>query len=150
VRALEAEALAAARPVHARLALEQPDGSVFHFATTLLPAEHGHAAGNLRHLERLTKFALWSRGGHRLYVDAPDELVEALAAHYTDTATGRFDAEVVGERIYDRQLEVIATRDLPDVRTTTTPLGRPPRGLPHRLRPRRQRSQGRRPSRTAR
>ena len=123
VRALEAEALSSARPVFAELALEQPDGAVFRLRTALLPAEHGHAAGNLRHLERLVKFALWARGGCRLYLDAPPGLAERLAAHYADTATGRFDADVVGERIYDRPLEVLATHDLPPERSTTMPLG---------------------------
>jgi predicted NBD/HSP70 family sugar kinase len=124
VKALEAEALSAARPVFARLALEQPDGSVFQFRAPLLPAEHGRTRGNLRHIERLAKFALWSRGGHRLYIDAPGGLAEGLAAHYRDTATGRFDAEIVGERIYDHPLEIVATPDLPPERTTTVPLGR--------------------------
>jgi predicted NBD/HSP70 family sugar kinase len=124
VRALEAEALASARPVFARMALEQPDGSVFHLRTPLLPAEHGRAPGNLRHLERLAKFALWSRGGRRLYIDAPAGLAEGLAAHYRDTATGRFDADILGERIYDQPLEIVATADLPPERSTTTPLGR--------------------------
>jgi len=124
VRALEAEALAAPRPAFARMALEQPDGSVFQLRTALLPPEHPKAGANLNHLERLAKFALWSRGGHRLYLDAPAELVESLAAHYRDTPTGRFDAEIVGDRIYDRPLEVVGTRDLPPERSTTTPLGR--------------------------
>jgi predicted NBD/HSP70 family sugar kinase len=124
VRALEAEALEAAEPVFARMALEQPDGSVFHLRTALLPPEHPRSHANLTHLERLAKFALWSRGGHRLYVDAPAELVDKLTAHYRDTPTGRFDAEIVGERIYDRPLEVLGTRHLPPERSTTNPLGR--------------------------
>jgi predicted NBD/HSP70 family sugar kinase len=119
VRAFEARAA-----VTARLGIEQPGGSIAHFATRLLPADHPHAHANLEHLERLAKFALWSRGGFRLYVDAPAGLAEALAAHYRESPTGRFDAETVGQRIYDRPLEVVATRDLPAQRTTTTPLGR--------------------------
>src|SRR4051794_22133033 len=124
VRALEEEAQATGRPVTVRLALQQNDGTAFHFRTELLPAEHPRASGNLRHLERLAKFALWSRGGHRLYLDGPDGLAEALAGHYRDTATGRFDAEIVGDRIFDRPLEVVATRQLPAERSTATALGR--------------------------
>jgi predicted NBD/HSP70 family sugar kinase len=124
MRAFEQEARGTAAPVTARLALEQADGSVCHLATPLLPAGHPRAPSNRRYLERLAKFALWSRGGFRLYVDAPDGLAGALAAHYRDTATGRFDAEIVGERIYDRPLEVVATTDLPPERTRTAALGR--------------------------
>jgi predicted NBD/HSP70 family sugar kinase len=104
----------------ARLALEQPDGSVFHFQTPL-SAEPG---ANRTQLQRLVKFALWSRGGFRLHLDAPAELVADLRAHFADTIPGRFDAEMIGPRIYDRPLEVAATRTLPPARATTAPLGR--------------------------
>jgi predicted NBD/HSP70 family sugar kinase len=119
VRAFEERA----RPsgLTAGLALEQADGSVARFSTPLLADDH---PANLRILERLAKLALWSHGGFRLHVDAPRALGEALAAHYRDTATGRFDAEVVGQQIYDRPFEVVATRELPPQRSRTTPLGR--------------------------
>jgi predicted NBD/HSP70 family sugar kinase len=108
----------------ARLALEQPDGSVFHFTTALLPENHPQAAANRVQLERLAKFALWSRGGLRLHFDGPPALAEALKAHYQGTPTGRFDSETVGERIYDHPLEVVVARELPPERSSTTPLGR--------------------------
>src|SRR4051812_43571909 len=60
------EATGAAVPV--RLALEQTDGSVFHFDTRVLPASHPQVAANVPHVERLVKFLLWSRGGWRIYV----------------------------------------------------------------------------------
>jgi predicted NBD/HSP70 family sugar kinase len=117
---------AAALPGHpdARFALEQADGSVFHFTTPLFPAGHPAAGANLLHLERLVKFALWSRGGFRIHLDGPAGLAEQLAAHYRESPTGRFDSEIVGHRIYDRPLEVVATKELPPERSTTMPLGR--------------------------
>ena len=51
-------------------------------------------------------------------------LVAELAAHYRDTATGRFDASLVGEQMFDHPLEVVHTRDLPAERSETRPLGR--------------------------
>src|SRR5436189_4030911 len=68
-RALDQAVAQSGQPVAARFALEQADGSVFHFTTALYPAEHPGAAGNFTHLERLVKFALWSRGGFRIYLD---------------------------------------------------------------------------------
>src|SRR3990170_7730453 len=88
----------AAVPV--RIALEQADGSVFHLETAVLPATHPQAAANERHIERLVKFLLWSQGGWRIYVDGPAPLASALAAHYVDTAAGRFDADFVGASIF--------------------------------------------------
>jgi predicted NBD/HSP70 family sugar kinase len=112
----------AAVPV--RLAVEQADGSVFRFDTQVLPESHAQAAANAVHLERLVKFLLWSRGGWRIYVDGPSALVAPLAAHYRDTAAGRFDAHLVADRMFDHQLEIVGTKDLPEARSVTRPLGR--------------------------
>jgi predicted NBD/HSP70 family sugar kinase len=111
-------------PVPVRLALEQTDGSVFHFNTAVLPEGHPHVAANGRHIERLVKFLLWSRGGWRIYVDGPAVLASSLAAHFRDTAPGRFDADFVGARIFDHTIEVVGTRELPPERSVTRPLGR--------------------------
>jgi predicted NBD/HSP70 family sugar kinase len=107
-----------ARTGVARLALEQPDGSVFPFETPLA----GDAEDQVQ-LQRLVKFALWSRGGFRLHIDAPASLVAQLRAHFADTPAGRFDADFV-QRIYDRPFELVATAALPAPRSTSTPLGR--------------------------
>jgi predicted NBD/HSP70 family sugar kinase len=116
------EATPGAAPV--RIALEQADGSVFHAETRVLPESHPQASGNLRYLERLVKFLLWSRGGWRIYLDAPDALAAGLAAHYRESTTGRFDAHLVGERMFDHALEVVLTSDVPPARSQTRPLGR--------------------------
>ena len=119
-------ALVAATPgaVPVGLALEQADGSVFRFDLAVLPEAHAQAAANRIYLERFVKFILWSRGGWRIWIDAPTALVEALASHYRDTPTGRFDAELVGLRMFDHPLEVVHTANLPAPRSTTRPLGR--------------------------
>jgi predicted NBD/HSP70 family sugar kinase len=106
------------------MALEQTDGSVFHFATRLLPPGHPHAAGNAVHLERFVKFILWSRGGWRLHLDAPPEAIEQLSAHYRDTPTGRFDSDFVGEKVFGQPFTVVAASALPPERSVTKPLGR--------------------------
>ena len=64
-----------------------------------MPETHPDATANLRMLERLVKLALWARGGYRVLLDAPAALVEQLRAHYRDSATGRFDSEIVGKRV---------------------------------------------------
>ena len=116
------DATAGALPVG--IALEQADGSVFRFDTRVLPESHPQASANGPHVERLVKFLLWSRGGWRIHINGPAALAARLTAHYRDTATGRFDTNFVGERIFDRGLEVVHTRDLPPERSSTRPLGR--------------------------
>jgi predicted NBD/HSP70 family sugar kinase len=118
----EVHASKAAVPVG--LALEQSDGSVFHFKTEVLPEKHPLAAGNFTYLERMIKFFLWSRGGWRIYFNGPKALGEALGKHYAETATGRFDSEIIGTRIHDHPIEVKITPDIPPERANTTPLGR--------------------------
>lgn len=110
--------------VPVRLALEQSDGSVFRFDIRVLPETHRQASANFTFVERLIKFLLWSRGGWRIYIDGPASIATHLASHYRDTATGRFDAHLVAQRMFDHPLEVVHTRDLPPEHSETRPLGR--------------------------
>lgn len=123
-RTFEQHARETGHPVHARFALEQNRGVVSQFATELVPETDPASAANFRMLERLIKLALWSRGGYRIYLDAPAVLAEQLRAHFRDSASGRFDSDIVGRGVYDRPIEVVATRDLPPEASATTALGR--------------------------
>jgi predicted NBD/HSP70 family sugar kinase len=118
-RAFELEAT-----VPVNLALEQADGSVFRFSMRVLPVGHPNEDANGFFLERYVKFLLWGVGGWRVWVDGPRGLAEGLAGHYRDTAVGRFDSEIIGERIYDHPVTVVGSRELPAARSTTAPLGR--------------------------
>lgn len=110
--------------VKVRLALEQNENSVSHFETAVLPEEHPAAAGNFAFLERITKFLLWSRGGWRIHLTGPRNLAQKLAAHYRETLTGKFDSNLVGERMFDHPLEVVHVDSLPSERHSEAPLGR--------------------------
>jgi hypothetical protein len=107
-RALQATAQATGRAVPVAVGLEQADGSVFRFATTVLPDGHPDAAVNLRFVERWLKFLLWSRGGFRIHMAGPAALVAALRKHYQESPTGRFDADIMGARIYERPFEIVS------------------------------------------
>ncbi len=122
-RAYERRARDTGHPVRVRFALEQNDGAVSHFAIDLLPADHPDAAANFGMLERLVKLALWSRGGFRIHIDAPAALVEHLRAHFRESPTGRFDSFIVGQRVYEHAVEVVAATDLPPERSSGAPLG---------------------------
>lgn len=111
-----------AEPV--RIAVEQEDGSIFHFRTKIFAEKHPAAAGNFRYLERFMKFLLWSRGGFRIYFDGPVNMHARLVAHYQETATGKFDAEIMGGRIYEQPFEVVHTKNIPAARESSAPLGR--------------------------
>jgi predicted NBD/HSP70 family sugar kinase len=106
------------------LAIEQADGSIFRQNTAVFPEGHAAAAGNFRYLERLIKFLLWSRGGFRIHFDGPLELHSRLAAYYKEASTGKFDAEIMGGRIYERRFDVVHTTNVPAAKESSAPLGR--------------------------
>jgi predicted NBD/HSP70 family sugar kinase len=118
--------VAAAGALPVTIALEQADGSIFHHRTEVFPETHPLAPANHRHLERLTKFLLWSRGGFRLHLAGPEYLARELAKHYQTVPTGKFDADIMGGRIYEKPFEVVScsAQNLPPERAVTTPLGR--------------------------
>ena len=123
-RAFREEVAACGNPVRARLALEQADGSVFHRDLQLLPPDHPSASGNFRYLERQLKFLLWSRGGWRVYFDGPADLHRRLENHYRETPTGRFDADIMGARVFEKPFNLVHTKQVPPARESTAPLGR--------------------------
>ncbi len=118
------QSLKSAKPVPVLIALEQTDGSVSHFKTEIFAADHPGASGNFIYLERILKFLLWSRGGWRIHLKAPQELVARLAEHYLHTPTGKFDSNLVGERMFDNPLQVVHSDNPPPEKRTAAALGR--------------------------
>jgi len=105
-RRLADVAAASPRSLAVAIAVEQPGGSVYRRETWTL-AEGDPETGACHALcERLIKSMLWGRGGSRIWVDGPDDLVASLRHHYADGAAGRFDADMM-RRVYDSPLEVI-------------------------------------------
>jgi predicted NBD/HSP70 family sugar kinase len=124
-RSLEAAARASGRAVPVVVALEQPGGSIDLRETVVIEAGRRGAAASRALCERLIKSMLWSRGGWRLWVDGPDDLVAELRRHYVTTAVGRFDASTIGEAVYGRPLEIVAASrgSFPENRDTGAALG---------------------------
>jgi predicted NBD/HSP70 family sugar kinase len=123
-RAFRSQVQTSGNPVPVDIALEQADGNVSHFKTEILPESHPQAAGNFIYLERILRLLLWSRGGFRIHFQGPANLASKLSSYYRDTATGKFDSNVVAERMFDHPLQVLHTKELPPERNSATPLGR--------------------------
>lgn len=123
-RAFRKAVSASSKPVKVRLALEQTDGNVSHFDTQVFDSSDPRSAGNFRYIERICRFMLWARGGYKIYVDGPKELADALAKYYQEAPTGKFDSNVVGERMYDNPLQVVHTSTPPAERRGAASLGR--------------------------
>ncbi|MGD0019782.1 MAG: ROK family protein [Candidatus Limnocylindrales bacterium] len=108
------------------VAIEQPGAAVCAADVFLFAEGHPAAAASRAICERVVKSLLWSHGGSRVWVDGPPELVDALRRHYAEDATGRWDAQLMGNVIYGRTFEVVASSRsrFPISRETTTELGR--------------------------
>jgi predicted NBD/HSP70 family sugar kinase len=107
-----------AKGVRVEVALERSPDSISR-AVCDLPA------GDFRLIERWVKFLLWSRGAHRIHFAGPNEVCDQLRWHYTETPTGRFDAEIMGRKIYERPFEVVLStpEKLPEAREQSALLG---------------------------
>ncbi|HTD87198.1 MAG TPA: ROK family protein [Candidatus Binatia bacterium] len=111
-------AMRARKGIKIELALERSPDSISRAAADV-------PDGDFRLLERWVKFLLWSRGAHRVHFSGPKELCEQLRRHYAESATGKFDAEIMGRRIYERAFEVVwcEAEKLPAGREQSAALG---------------------------
>jgi len=114
------------KPVHVRIALERENGSVSVFETVVADAGLPEVRGNFTYIERLVKFLLWSRGGWRVHFSGPADLGRRLQQHYRENPAGKFDAMLMGGKIYEKPFEVVlvAPEQIPAQREATAPLGR--------------------------
>ncbi len=114
----------APNPVRIDLALEQSPANLSTYSTWVFPQADPRSSANFAYLERIAKLLLWARGGHRLFVAGSTELTRQLAGYYRETATGKFDSHLVGERMFDHPLEVVAVDSVPAARHEAASLGR--------------------------
>jgi predicted NBD/HSP70 family sugar kinase len=129
------------------IALARPDGTVSRFDFATLPHSDANAALNLRHVERLVKFLLWSRGAARVIIGGEPAFVPELRAIYSKDGARKFDAEFFA-KIYGQgtgvppprassasrgegapapctlEFEICAFDDAPAEHETAIPLGR--------------------------
>lgn len=61
---------------------------------------------SFRYIERMLKTMLWSTGGNRILIAGPDSLVEQLQNHYAESTVGKFDSQIIGEKIFNQPLSV--------------------------------------------
>ena len=60
-----------------------------------------------RLVERIVKFMLWSAGGYKIYLDAPEHVVAAIREAYTETGARAFDWGFF-KTVYARPIEIVA------------------------------------------
>ena len=113
---------AASEPV--AIALARPDGTVSRFDFATLPHTAANAALNLRYVERLVKFLLWSRGASRVIIGGNPALAAELRAIYSHDGARKFDVEFFAKIYGALEIESCAFDAAPASCETAIPLGR--------------------------
>ena len=108
------------------IALGRDDGLNFVWKSSLLPDTPENRASNLKYVERVVKFLLWMKGGHRITVGGAPEIAAALGRIYSESGERAFDWEFFGHRIFDHAISVesVEVSEVPAARDSAVSLGR--------------------------
>ncbi|MCQ2380240.1 MAG: hypothetical protein MJ025_04885, partial [Victivallaceae bacterium] len=107
------------------LTLERPNGAISRHDAVVLSDSAANRKLNVRFVERIVKFMLWSFGGWKVGVYGAPELADELRAIYSANGERAFDWQVMGERIYDRDFTVTtgSYEDAPAEKKVSAKLG---------------------------
>ena len=87
------------------IGLERESGLVSRHETLVFP--HPDEA-TLRHVERLVKFLLWSRGGWKLFIGGPQAIGEVIRKTYSPAGARKFDVDLMSQA-YGKKFQVVLT-----------------------------------------
>lgn len=109
-----------------KIALERETGSLSTWELVLLDSSAKEAEeANLFYVERMIKNLLWMRGGWRLFLQGPSEIVEFIARIYSPTGERAFDVDLM-TKAYLRPFEVVILEEkeeFPLAQEKSRPLG---------------------------
>ncbi len=94
------------RAVQVALCLESANGMVSRYDTAILPEDDANNALNLRYIERIVKFLLWSRGGWKVIIGGSSKIADDLRILYSPNGERAFDYQVMGRAIGDHDFVV--------------------------------------------
>ena len=108
------------------IALERGQDAVSVYQTRILPHRGELASLNNRCVERILKFLLWQKGGHRIAIAGNRAIAEYLRGVYSASGTRAFDYEFMGQRVYKAPcaIESVALDEAPRASEKAVPLGR--------------------------
>ena len=108
------------------IGLERNDGEISRFETSVFPASHPRAQEDLFFIERIVKFLLWQRGGHKLFIGGPRFIGEYIRKTYAPDGERKFDFHFMGEQVYEQTFTVVPCdpSEAPPAHEAGKPLGR--------------------------
>ncbi|HEY9152813.1 MAG TPA: ROK family protein, partial [Anaerolineales bacterium] len=108
------------------IGLERAGGQLSRYEMKVLPESHPQAQSNYHYVERLVKFLLWQRGGHRLYIGGAASIGEFIQKVYSTEGERQFDFHFMGEQVYEKMFSVVVCNpdEVPAACETGQRLGR--------------------------
>lgn len=109
-----------------KIAVRRLDGIVFRRDIDILSNTEVNTPRNLRYLERLIKFMVWSYGGYEILIAGCDELAGQISRIYSEGGDRAFDCEIIGSRIFGQSIQVLSVSEegMPIERRWSSQLGR--------------------------
>jgi predicted NBD/HSP70 family sugar kinase len=106
--------------------LERGDGSLSRVETQVFAHDHAWAVHNYTYSERMLKFLLWQRGGWKVYVGGPEDIVDHLEKLYAPAGERSFDYHFMGEEVYQKPFSIVRCKpeDVPAAQESQQSLGR--------------------------
>lgn len=90
------------------IGLERSSNEFSRFETDIYPEEHPGFEANYQYVERIVKFLLWQRGGHKVYFGGPRKIADYLRQVYSADGTRKFDYHFLGEQVYEKEFSIVA------------------------------------------
>ena len=108
------------------VAMKRNNGATSRIDTDVFPHEGEYKAANIKYVERLVKFMLWAYGGQQITIGGNKELCDTIAEIYSAKGKQAFDNDIIGAKIYGKELEFISTtaEEAPAKSEITVHLGR--------------------------
>ncbi len=109
------------------IAVERENKQVARYDTICFAPGVPGSKDNYRYAERIIKFLLWQRGGWKITLFAPDDVVAQIKKEYSPGGSRAFDAEFMA-KVYDAKSFVVQgcakAKAMPQAHELSKPVGR--------------------------
>lgn len=108
------------------LALERHNGGIGRLERRLFVADHPRAGENLYFTERLLKFMLWQYGGWKIYIAAPQDVVDHIRDVYSPHGKRAFDYTFMSQEVFQKPFTIVCCNpeEVPSQKETSKAIGR--------------------------
>ncbi len=105
------------------IALERTNGTKSTYSTDILKNDQYNL--NIKYVERLVKFLLWMKGGHKLTIAGNRNIAERIKELYSKNGLRAFDNDIMGRKIYARDFSVdfCKLQNIPPAKEISVKLG---------------------------